>query len=168
MRLLSLSAPDLCPAAGNCRGGFDYKSASLEPDAIVLEGVLKTDQMEVRVDPVAERRQIYGTEPGNLRSSLPVFAPRRNKSHRTGILPHPAGSCSVEQGDTPPIMFHTNEGGLDRTLRICIGIGALAMTQLGPQTPWGYIGIVPLITGLAGTCPVYSIFGWNTCPLKKT
>ncbi|BDC47994.1 hypothetical protein F183_A03100 [Bryobacterales bacterium F-183] len=65
-------------------------------------------------------------------------------------------------------MFHKNEGGVDRAARVLLGIAALAMTQVGPQTPWGYLGIVPLLTGLAGNCPLYSVFGWNTCPLKRS
>ena len=64
-------------------------------------------------------------------------------------------------------MLSENESGLDRAVRILAGLGGLAMTQVGPQTARGYIGIIPLITGLAGTCPLYSVFGWNTCPLKK-
>ncbi len=65
-------------------------------------------------------------------------------------------------------MFQKNAGGFDRAFRILAGLAALAVTQVGPQSAWGYIGIIPLVTGLAGTCPLYSVFGWNTCPLKKT
>lgn len=61
----------------------------------------------------------------------------------------------------------TNVGGFDRIARIVIGIVALSLTQFGPATPWGYIGIVPLLTGLMSTCPLYSILGINTCPLKN-
>ena len=64
-------------------------------------------------------------------------------------------------------MFKTNEGTVDRALRITVGLGLLAIAFVGPKTPWGYIGIVPLATGLLGNCPVYSILGINTCGLKK-
>jgi len=60
-----------------------------------------------------------------------------------------------------------NAGNLDRGLRVVLGIGLLSITVVGPQTPWGYIGLVPLLTGLVGVCPLYSILGFNTCPLKK-
>lgn len=60
-----------------------------------------------------------------------------------------------------------NAGNLDRGARVVLGIGLLSITVIGPQTPWGYIGLVPLITGLIGYCPLYSILGFNSCPLKK-
>lgn len=57
-----------------------------------------------------------------------------------------------------------NEGKIDRGIRVVLGIGLLSMVFVGPQTPLGWIGIVPLVTGLVGMCPVYSILGLNTCP----
>lgn len=63
--------------------------------------------------------------------------------------------------------FATNEGTIDRVLRIILGVALLALTVLGPKTLWGLIGIVPLLTGIVGTCPVYSILGLSTCPLKS-
>ena len=60
-----------------------------------------------------------------------------------------------------------NEGTLDRTLRVLVGLGVLAVVFVGPQTPWGYIGIVPLATGLLGSCPLYSLLGINTCALSS-
>ncbi|MCV6625003.1 MAG: DUF2892 domain-containing protein [Cellvibrionaceae bacterium] len=56
-----------------------------------------------------------------------------------------------------------NEGTLDRGLRVVVGLVLLALVFVGPQTPWGYIGIVPLLTGIFGFCPAYKIFGINTC-----
>jgi hypothetical protein len=61
----------------------------------------------------------------------------------------------------------TNEGTIDRALRILVGAGVLSLAFIGPQTPWGYIGIVPLLTGLIGWCPVYTLLGINTCPAKR-
>lgn len=61
----------------------------------------------------------------------------------------------------------TNEGKLDRIFRITLGLGLLGITQLGPQTPWGYIGFIPLFTGIFGYCPLYQVVGLSTCPLKK-
>lgn len=61
-----------------------------------------------------------------------------------------------------------NEGNLDRGLRIILGLVLLSLVFVGPQTLWGLIGIIPLATGLLGTCPVYSIFGISTCSMKKS
>jgi DUF2892 family protein len=62
--------------------------------------------------------------------------------------------------------FATNEGALDRALRVVLGVAVLSLTVVGPKTAWAYLGLVPLITGLAGTCPLYSILGIRTCPTK--
>lgn len=60
-------------------------------------------------------------------------------------------------------MFATNVGTVDRAIRIILGLFLLAITMVGPQTPWGYIGIIPLVTGIFRTCPLYSLIGVNTC-----
>ncbi len=60
-----------------------------------------------------------------------------------------------------------NVGGIDRGLRIVLGIALLALVFVGPQTPWGWIGLVPLATGLMGFCPLYPLLGFSTCGLKK-
>jgi len=60
-----------------------------------------------------------------------------------------------------------NEGKLDRAIRIVLGLALIAMVFIGPQTLWGWIGAVPLLTGLVGYCPLYSIFGINTCAMKS-
>jgi hypothetical protein len=60
-----------------------------------------------------------------------------------------------------------NEGTIDRALRIIAGLGLLSLVFVGPQTPWGWLGLVPLVTGLVGICPVYSVLGIRTCPLPK-
>jgi hypothetical protein len=60
-----------------------------------------------------------------------------------------------------------NEGMIDRALRIVLGLGLLALVFVGPQTPWGWIGIVPLLTGLVGFCPLYRLLGINTCAIKS-
>lgn len=64
-------------------------------------------------------------------------------------------------------MFKNNVGGADKIIRIIAGLVLLSLVFIGPQTPWGLIGLVPLITGLMGTCPLYSILGMNTCPASK-
>lgn len=61
----------------------------------------------------------------------------------------------------------TNEGTIDRILRVLVGIALISIVFVGPKTPWGWIGVVPLVTGLVGVCPLYSILGINTCPAHK-
>ena len=60
-----------------------------------------------------------------------------------------------------------NEGTVDRVLRVVLGLVLLSLVFIGPQTYWGLIGLVPLVTGLMGTCPVYSMLGISTCPVRK-
>lgn len=60
-------------------------------------------------------------------------------------------------------MFKTNVGNVDRILRIAVGLVLIALVFVGPQTPWGWLGLVPLATGLLRTCPAYSLIGVNTC-----
>lgn len=63
-------------------------------------------------------------------------------------------------------LFPKNEGTPDRVLRVTLGLVILSLVFVGPQTPWGLLGIVPLATGLAGTCPLYTLLGIGTCPLE--
>ena len=62
----------------------------------------------------------------------------------------------------------TNVGGIDKILRIVVGIALLGMAALGVVSAWGWIGAVPLLTGLFGVCPAYSLLGASTCPVKKS
>lgn len=61
----------------------------------------------------------------------------------------------------------TNVGGIDRVLRIVAGIALIAWALMGGPA-WAWIGVVPLATGLLGSCPAYSLLGMNTCPMKKS
>ena len=66
-------------------------------------------------------------------------------------------------------MFKTiNEGQFDRALRVVIGLALLSLAFLGPKSAWGYLGVIPLATGLAGFCPLYRILGISTCPMRPT
>ncbi|MBN8441157.1 MAG: DUF2892 domain-containing protein [Thauera sp.] len=62
--------------------------------------------------------------------------------------------------------MNTNVGGIDKILRILVGIALVAWALMGGPV-WAWIGVVPLATGLFGWCPAYTLFGMNTCPLKK-
>lgn len=61
-----------------------------------------------------------------------------------------------------------NEGTIDRALRIIFGLALISIVFVGPRTLWGWVGLVPLVTGLVGMCPLYTILGLNTCPVHKT
>lgn len=59
-----------------------------------------------------------------------------------------------------------NEHVVERGVRIVLGLGLLSLVVVGPQSLWGLIGIVPLVTGLLGSCPLYTALGFSTCPLE--
>lgn len=60
-----------------------------------------------------------------------------------------------------------NEGAIDRILRVVVGIAVLSLAFVGPRTPWAYLGVIPLLTGIIGFCPLYAILGVNTCGIRK-
>lgn len=61
----------------------------------------------------------------------------------------------------------TNEGLIDRTLRVALGLILIGLAATGTIGFWGYIGVVPLLTGAVGSCPLYSLVGVSTCPVKN-
>ncbi len=63
-------------------------------------------------------------------------------------------------------MFTSNVGGIDRILRAVIGLVLIALVFVGPQTPWGWLGVIPLATAIIGWCPAYLPFGIKTCRTK--
>lgn len=62
--------------------------------------------------------------------------------------------------------MNSNVGGIDRVLRAVVGIALIALVFVGPKTPWGWIGVIPLLTAVVGWCPPYALFGINTCKTK--
>ena len=64
-------------------------------------------------------------------------------------------------------IFPKNVGSIDRALRVVLGLGLLSLVFVGPQTAWGWLGIVPLATALLSSCPAYTLLGIGTCPLKS-
>lgn len=60
-------------------------------------------------------------------------------------------------------VFPKNEHTVERVLRVLVGLGLLGLVFFGPKTAWGWIGILPLVTGLVGSCPAYTLFGISTC-----
>ncbi|MGE4187162.1 MAG: DUF2892 domain-containing protein [Hyphomicrobiaceae bacterium] len=59
--------------------------------------------------------------------------------------------------------MQANIGTLDRTLRIVLGLALISLVFVGPQSPWGWFGLIPLLTGLLRFCPLYSVLGVRTC-----
>jgi hypothetical protein len=59
--------------------------------------------------------------------------------------------------------MRTNEAWWDRGLRVIVGLGVLSLTLVGPHTPWGLLGIIPVLTGTVGFCPLYRLFGFSSC-----
>ena len=64
-------------------------------------------------------------------------------------------------------MVCKNVGTVDRAIRIIVGVVLIALVFVGPQTAWGWIGVVPLATGLLGWCGLYTVLGRKTCKIKK-
>jgi len=61
-----------------------------------------------------------------------------------------------------------NVHSAERALRVGVGVALLSLVFFGPRTAWGLLGLVPLLTGLVGTCPLYTLFGFSTCPRRTT
>lgn len=77
-----------------------------------------------------------------------------------------AGVRWVQEEGLRTKILPRKEGSRDRVLGVTLGLGLLSLGLVGPQAPWGWIGVVPLVTGLIGTCPLYTLLGLNTCPMK--
>ena len=63
--------------------------------------------------------------------------------------------------------MNKNVGSIDRTLRIIVGVALISLVFVGPQTPWGWVGLVPLVTALIGFCPAYTLLGINSGAKKQ-
>lgn len=61
-----------------------------------------------------------------------------------------------------------NEGNVDRAIRVLAGLVLIGLTLSGTIGVWGWLGVVPLATGAIGWCPLYSMLGFNTCPVNKS
>ncbi len=58
-----------------------------------------------------------------------------------------------------------NEHTVDRAIRVVLGLALLAAAVTGRFAPWGWLGVIPLLTGLLGSCPLYTLLGIGTCPV---
>lgn len=59
--------------------------------------------------------------------------------------------------------MRANVGPTDRAIRIVVGMVLVSLTFIGPRTAWGFLGVIPLITGFIGWCPLYRLLGIDTC-----
>jgi hypothetical protein len=64
--------------------------------------------------------------------------------------------------------MQVNEGAIDRLIRVIAGLAIISLVFIGPKTPWAWLGLVPLLTGMVGFCPAYAIFGVNTCGVRRS
>ncbi len=64
-------------------------------------------------------------------------------------------------------MMTKNVGSADRALRVAAGLVLIVLAAMGNIGWWGFIGVVPLLTGLVGTCPAYTLLGLKTCPMQR-
>ncbi len=60
------------------------------------------------------------------------------------------------------------EHPIERVVRILIGLGVVSLVFIGPKTMWGWLGLLPIVTGATGICPLYTVLGISTCPKKST
>ena len=58
------------------------------------------------------------------------------------------------------------EHPVERVIRVLVGLGLISLVFIGPKTPWGWIGILTVLTGVTGICPLYTVLGLSTCPKK--
>jgi len=63
-------------------------------------------------------------------------------------------------------LLTVNEHPIERVARVVLGVALVGMAAMGTIGAWGYIGVVPLLTGALGTCPLYTLLGVSTCPVK--
>jgi hypothetical protein len=62
--------------------------------------------------------------------------------------------------------LQVTEHPAERILRVLVGLGAISLVFVGPKSPWGWLGIIPVLTGATGLCPLYTLLGISTCPKK--
>lgn len=63
-------------------------------------------------------------------------------------------------------LLPNNEHPVERVLRVALGLAVVMLAFVGPKTPWAWLGVIPLATGLIGSCPIYTLLGISTCAAK--
>lgn len=93
-----------------------------------------------------------------------------------GLPQRPGDNVTDTVGETlqvPDIDQHKgttmsrNEGTIDRVLRVLVGLALISLVFIGPATPWGWVGLILVVTGLIGFCPIYALLGMRTCAASK-
>lgn len=97
-----------------------------------------------------------------------MFRPGEKVTDNSLRVAYDENLCWLNKESKMSVSTLFNEGMADRLIRIIVGIIVIALVFVGPKTPWGWLGLVPLITGLVGWCPAYTLFGIRTCPLRKS
>lgn len=64
-------------------------------------------------------------------------------------------------------LFPVNEHIAERAVRVALGLALVGLAATGTVGAWGWVGVVPVLTGLVGSCPLYTLLGFSTCPLKS-
>ncbi len=64
-------------------------------------------------------------------------------------------------------LLPTNEHPAERVARVVVGLGVISLAFVGPATPWAWLGAIPVVTGLLGSCPLYTALGISTCPARR-
>ncbi|MBI2393909.1 MAG: DUF2892 domain-containing protein [Deltaproteobacteria bacterium] len=65
-------------------------------------------------------------------------------------------------------LLPVNEHAVERVLRVAVGVMVVLLAFIGPKTPWAFLGLIPILTGLIGSCPLYTLLGISTCATKTT
>ncbi len=63
-------------------------------------------------------------------------------------------------------VFPRNEHTVERVVRVVLGLAIVSLAFIGPQTPWAWLGLIPVVTGALGSCPIYTVFGVSTCAIQ--
>ena len=72
-------------------------------------------------------------------------------------------TASLRNSDDDEEYVMRNVGSVDRVIRLILGLGLISLVFVGPQTPWGWLGVILLVTALVGWCPLHKLMGIRTC-----
>ncbi len=85
------------------------------------------------------------------------------------VVPAPLQPAQVANNLEVPMfrkLLPRNVHNVERVVRVLAGLGMISLVFVGPQTPWGALGIIPIVTGLVGSCPLSRLCGAGTCAVK--
>jgi hypothetical protein len=106
-------------------------------------------------------RRSQEAEKGSRREAISAL--RENRPGRESFRPLAASlRRNPREESTVDKLIPKNTHPIERALRVALGLALVAIAFVGPKTPWGFVGLVPLLTGAIGSCPLYTLFGWST------